>query len=78
VLLPATLILGSIVLFIASFHTAMLFPLLAIVGAPTALLCLSVAIVLGIVGILASIIGILESIDRTHTQTTTFSKPKGA
>jgi len=45
---------------------------------PTALLCLSAALVLGVAGILASIISILETIDRLRVQTTTFPKPKGA
>jgi hypothetical protein len=78
VLLPLILIFGSGVLGIASFYTNVLFPLLAIIGVPTALLCLSAALVLGMAGVLASIISILETIDRLRVQTTTFPKPKGA
>lgn len=78
VLLPVILIFGSGVLCIASFYADTLFPLLAVIGVPTALLCLSAALVLGVTGILASIISILETIDRLRVQTTTFPKPKGA
>ncbi len=78
VLLPAILIFGSGVFCIASFYANALFPLLAVIGMPTALLFLSAALVLGVAGVLASIISILETIDRLRVQTTTFPKPKGA
>ncbi len=78
VLLPVILIFGSGVLGIASFYANALFPLLAVIGVPTTLLCLSAALVLGVAGTLASIISILETIDRLRIQTTTLPKPKGA
>lgn len=64
VLLPAILLSGSVGLCVASFFADTLFPLLAWLGVPAVLLCLSAALVLGIAGLLASIISILESIDR--------------
>lgn len=78
VLLPAFLIFGSVVFCIASFYTDTLFPLLALFNVPTSLLCLSVALVLGVSGIVASIISILERLDRSTLPTTTFPKPKEA
>ena len=78
VLLPVILILGAVMFCIASFYASMLFPLLALIGVPTSLLCLSVALVLGISGIVASIISILESIERLRTRMITVPKPKGA
>ena len=78
VLIPVVLIISSVVLCIASFSADTLFPALALIGAPGALLCLSVAFVLGVSGVLASIISIIEGIDRHHSRTTTFPKQKGA
>ena len=78
VLIPAALIIGSVVLCIASFFVDTLFPLLALIGTPGALLCLSIAVVLGVSGVLASIIAIIEGIDRHRLQTTTFPRQKGA
>ncbi len=78
VLLPSILIFGAIVLCIASFYASTLFPLLALIGIPSAQVCLVVALVLGISGIVASIISILESIERLRTRTITVPKPKGA
>jgi hypothetical protein len=78
VLIPVVLILSSVVLCITSFSVDTLFPLLALIGAPGALVCLSVAFVLGVSGVLASIISIIEGIDRHHSRTTTFPKQKGA
>ena len=78
VLIPVALIIGSVVLCIVSFFVDTLFPLLALIGAPGALVCLSVAFVLGVSGVLASIISIIEGIDRHRLRTTTFPKPKGA
>ena len=74
--LPAILIFGAVIFCIASFYASTLFPLLALLGVPTTLLCLSVALVLGVSGIVASIISILESIERLRT--ITVPKPKGA
>jgi hypothetical protein len=78
VLIPVALITGSVVLCIASFSADTLFPLLALIGMPGALICLSVAFVSGISGVLASIINIIEGIDRHRLRTTTFPKQKGA
>ncbi len=78
VLIPAALLIGSVVLCIASFFVDTLFPLLALIGTPGALLCLSIAVVLGVSGVLASIISLIEGIDRHRLRTTTFPKPKGA
>ena len=78
VLIPVALIIGSVVLCIASFSADSLFPLLALIGVPGALVCLSLAFVLGVSGTLASIIGIIEGIDRHRIRTTTFPKQKGA
>ena len=77
VLIPVILIIGSVVLYVASFFADTLFPLLALIGLPTGLLCLSVAYVCGVSGVLASIISIIEGIDR-RLQTTTYPKSKGA
>jgi hypothetical protein len=78
VLIPVALIIGSVVLCIASFSADTLFPLLALIGAPGALICLSVAFVSGVSGVLASIISIIEGIDRHRLRTITFPKQKGA
>jgi hypothetical protein len=78
VLLPVILLSGSLGLCLASFYASALFPLLALLGAPTPLLCLSMAIVLGISGMLAGIISSIEGIDRYRLRTTTFAKSKGA
>src|SRR5436853_4331312 len=42
VLIPVTLVLGSIGLCIVSFFADTLFPLLALIGAPSPLICLSI------------------------------------
>ncbi len=76
VLLPMLLLSSSIILGIASFSAESLFPILALIGVPVALMCLSITFVLGIAGILASIIGILESIDRYGLRAAMFPKPK--
>jgi ABC-type Fe3+ transport system permease subunit len=78
VLLPGLLLGGSLVLCFASFYANSLFPLLALLGAPTSLLCLSMAIVLGVSGVLASIISGIEGIDRHRLRSTTIAKSKGA
>ena len=74
-LIPVALIIGSVVLCIASFFVD---TLLALIGTPGVLLCLSIAVVLGVSGVLASIISLIEGIDRHRLRTTTFPKPKGA
>src|SRR6266852_5168256 len=63
VLTPALLLGGSVGLFIASFSADRLFPALALIGVPTANLCLLISLVLGISGILASIIYLIEKVD---------------
>ena len=78
VLIPVVLIIGSVVLCIASFSADTLFPVLALIGAPGALVCLSVAFVLGVSGVVASIITIIEGIDRHRLRTTTFPQQKVA
>jgi len=78
ILIPVLLIGGALGLCFASFYADTLFPLLALVGAPTSLLCLSLTFVLGVSGVLASIISIIEGIDRYRLRTATFPKPKGA
>jgi hypothetical protein len=78
VLLPVILLSGSLGLCCASFYATALFPLLALLGAPTSALCLSMAIVLGISGLLASIISSIEGIERYRLRVMTFAKSKGA
>src|SRR5712692_3974201 len=63
VLTPVFLLGGSVGLFIASFSADRLFPALAVIGVPTANLCLLISLVLGISGILASIIYLIEKVD---------------
>src|SRR5437763_17087417 len=77
VLIPVVLIICSVVLCIASFSADTLFPVLALFGAPGALVCISVAFVLGVSGVLASIIIIIEGIDRNGLRTIMFQKQKG-
>jgi hypothetical protein len=76
VLLPLLLLLGACLAGIASFSTGNVFPLLTLIGLPSNVLCLSIALVLGISGILVGIIGIIECIDRRSIQATLFSKAK--
>ncbi len=82
VLIPVLLVLGAVGLCIVSFFADTLFPVLALIGVPSVLVCLSVALVLGVAGVLAAIISIIEGIDRyrlrNSCQTTAFPKPKGA
>jgi hypothetical protein len=78
ILIPVLLLSVALGLCFASFYADSLFPLLALVGAPTSLLCLSLAFVLGVSGVLAGIISIIEGIDRYRLHTATFPKPKGA
>ena len=76
VLLPVLLLLGGCLAGIASTSTANVFPLLTLIGMPSAVLCLSIALVLSISGCLAGIIGIIEWIDRRSVQTTLFAEAK--
>jgi hypothetical protein len=60
VLVPLVLFASSIVLAIASFFADNLFPVLTLIGIPSALVCYLFATVLGICGVLVSITGLLE------------------
>ncbi len=75
-LTPVMLLSGSLVLCIASFFSDTVFPVLALLGIPSALFCLSVAAMLGVVGILVGIISLIEYLDRYSAQASTFSRPK--
>ncbi len=76
VLTPLILLIGSAGLFAASFFSDALFPILSFIGAPSALLCVLVALVLGVSGLLTGIISILEGIDRRHFRAAMFPQPK--
>lgn len=76
VLLPVALLGSAIGLCISSFFADTLLPLLTLPGASPTLVCLSLALVLGVAGILTGIVGIIERIDRYQLQTRVFSKPK--
>ena len=71
VLLGAALVLGA-----TSFFTDSLFPLLSLLGIPSAQLCLTFAFVLGISGVVTSIIGMIERIDRSWSQAAMFQRSK--
>ncbi len=77
VLVPVTLSGTALVLCIVSFYASNLFPLLTWVGMPSQLLCLLLALVLGISGILTSIVGLIERMDRSRTQVHNVSEYKG-
>ncbi len=77
VLVPVTLSGCALLLCVASFYTNNLFPLLTLIGMPSQLLCLLLALVLGISGILTSIVGLIERMDRPHTNVQNVSEYKG-
>ena len=77
VLVPVTLSGSALVLCIVSFYANSLFPLLTWVGIPSQLLCLLLALVLGISGILTSIVGLIERMDRSRTPVHNVSEYKG-
>jgi predicted neutral ceramidase superfamily lipid hydrolase len=77
VLVPVTLLGSALVLCLVSIYANSLFPLLTWVGIPSQLLCLLLALVLGISGILTSIVGLIERMDRSHTQVHNVSQYKG-
>ncbi|HLH60172.1 MAG TPA: hypothetical protein VKV20_00705 [Ktedonobacteraceae bacterium] len=77
VLVPITLSGCALLLLIASFYTSNLFPLLALIGLPSQLLCLLLALILGISGILTSIVGLIERMDRPRTHAKNVSEYKG-
>ncbi len=76
VLLPLVLLSGSIGLFVLSTFADAYLPILALVGAPASLLCVILALVLGVSGLLASIISIIESVDRHRLKAAMFPKIK--
>ena len=76
VLLPLALLGGSIGLFVLSSFADAFLPVLALVGAPASLLCIMLALVLGVSGLLASIISIIESVDRHRLKAAMFPKTK--
>ena len=77
VLVPVILSGCALLLCAASFYTANLFPLLTLLGIPTQLLCLLLALVLGISGILTSIVGLIERMDRPRRKVQNVSEYKG-
>ncbi len=76
VLAPCLLLSGSIGLGIASFFSDALFPVLAFIGIPTTLFCLSLACIFGIVGVLVGIITVIEHADHAAFQATAISQRK--
>lgn len=77
VLVPVTLSGSALVLCIVSFYANSLFPLLTWVGIPSQLLCLLLALVLGISGILTSIVGLIERMDPSSTPVHNVSEYEG-
>ena len=65
-LISLLLLIGALLLTMASFSAPTLFPVSALGGTSPALLCLVLACVLGISGTLTSIISILEYVDRAQ------------
>jgi hypothetical protein len=76
VLLPLLLVLGACLASIGSFSAENVFPLLTLLGMPSNVLCLSMALVLGISGVLTSIISLLEHIDRRSVHAAMFPEAK--
>jgi anaerobic C4-dicarboxylate transporter len=66
VLVPVALFASAIVLVIASFFADNLFPVLTLLGVPSALVCCLFAAVLGLCGVIVSITGLLELNDAYH------------
>jgi hypothetical protein len=62
-LVPLVLFASSIVLAMAGFFADNLFPVLALIGFPSALVCYLLAGVLGLCGVIVSITGLLEFCD---------------
>jgi hypothetical protein len=77
VLVPVLLLGGSLGAGMVGLFSHPLFPLLAFMGVPVALLSIAGAFVLGITGIIASIISVLELIDRRQLSLARIAKPKG-
>jgi hypothetical protein len=77
VLVPVVLSGCALALCVGSFYANSLFPLFALIGVPSQLVCLLLALVLGISGILTSIVGLIERMDRSHAQAHNVSEYKG-
>ena len=81
ILLPILLLGTALVLGSVSVFSDQTFPVLALFGVPSTLLCLSIALVLAIAATLIAIIGFIERLDRsadcTTTRAGTFVKAKG-
>lgn len=75
-IIALVLLSGALALSIVSFFTDNLFPLLSLLGIPSAQLCLTFAFVLGISGIVTSIIVMLERIDRSWSQAAMLQRSK--
>ena len=60
VLVPLVLFASSIALAMASFFVDALFPVLMLLGIPSALVCSLLAVVVGLCGVIVSITGLLE------------------
>ncbi len=76
VLLPLVLLGSSIGLFILSPFSDAFFPILALIGTPASMLCVILALVLGVSGLLTSIISIIEGVDRRRLKAAMFPKTK--
>jgi len=63
VLVPLVLFASAFVLAIGSFFADNLFPILTLIGVPSALICYLLAAVLGLSGVIVSITGLLEFYD---------------
>jgi hypothetical protein len=76
VLIPLGLVAASAGLCMLGFFANTLFPVFALIGIPSTLICLLLALVFGIAGILASIISIIENVDQKRLHAMLFSKPE--
>ncbi len=76
VLVSLSLVSSAILLMIASFFAGRFFPTFLFIGISATLLCLLLAVVLGICGVITSIIGVMEYLDRSWTSA--FPQNKGA
>lgn len=76
VLTPILLLGSAGVLAFFGISDDTLFPLLTLLGIPSALVCYLLAIVLGVVGVLIGIISAIECIDRYGLRATMFAKSK--
>src|SRR5258708_39823014 len=78
VLTPIVLLSGALLLGIASFSADNPFPILTMLGMPSFLLYLLLALVFGLAGTIASIISVIEYVDRyiVRIRAATFPKSK--